>query len=238
MRYGRYTLVSTQPDAGQRDLMAQIIDVTIPSSMNPSVKDAMQYVMSRSGYSLCPAEAGHVNILYTRPLPAAQYKLGPMTLRNTLQVIQGWLFESSKCDGRVLVATYHRTGNSTAADLTAASQHLFADRPAFVIDNGNTAALKVDLKVAIGSDEPLQPSEPSCLKDKADDQPGDNSAPSWRGSGDGAASGVAFLEEIHLQRPDQAPGRPDLPGAARCRCPHHQPRNHAQGQPVGLDCHR
>ena len=46
----------------------------------------MQYVMSRSGYSLCPAEAGHVNILYTRPLPAAQYKLGPMTLRNTLQV--------------------------------------------------------------------------------------------------------------------------------------------------------
>ncbi|MBN5587161.1 pilus assembly protein PilL, partial [Pseudomonas aeruginosa] len=75
VRYGRYTLVSTQPDAGQRDLMAQIIDVTIPSSMNPSVKDAMQYVMSRSGYSLCPAEAGHVNILYTRPLPAAQYKL-------------------------------------------------------------------------------------------------------------------------------------------------------------------
>ncbi|MDF5920176.1 hypothetical protein P4133_13565 [Pseudomonas aeruginosa] len=67
--------------------MAQIIDVTIPSSMNPSVKDAMQYVMSRSGYSLCPADAGHVNILYTRPLPAAQYKLGPMTLRNTLQVL-------------------------------------------------------------------------------------------------------------------------------------------------------
>ena len=63
------------------------------------------------------------------------------------------------CDGRVLVATYHRTGNSTAADLTAASQHLFADRPAFVIDNGNTAALKVDLKVAIGSDEPLLPAD-------------------------------------------------------------------------------
>ncbi|HEJ4826202.1 TPA: TcpQ domain-containing protein [Pseudomonas aeruginosa] len=89
VRYGRYTLVSTQPDAGQRDLMAQIIDVTIPSSMNPSVKDAMQYVMSRSGYSLCPVDAGHVNILYTRPLPAAQYKLGPMTLRNTLQVLSG-----------------------------------------------------------------------------------------------------------------------------------------------------
>lgn len=53
VRYGRYTLVSTQPDAGQRDLMAQIIDVTIPSSMNPSVKDAMQYVMSRSVFLRC-----------------------------------------------------------------------------------------------------------------------------------------------------------------------------------------
>nr|WP_240160530.1 PilL N-terminal domain-containing protein [Pseudomonas bharatica] len=89
VRYGRYTLVSTQPDASQRDLMAQIIDVTIPSSMNPSVRDAMLYVVDRSGYVLCPPSSQHVDILYTRPLPAAQYKLGPMTLRNTLQVLAG-----------------------------------------------------------------------------------------------------------------------------------------------------
>ena len=89
VRYGRYTLVSTQPDASQRDLMAQIIDVTIPSSMNPSVRDAMLYVVDRSGYALCPPSSQHVDILYTRPLPAAQYKLGPMTLRNTLQVLAG-----------------------------------------------------------------------------------------------------------------------------------------------------
>ncbi|MCI1021414.1 TcpQ domain-containing protein [Pseudomonas putida] len=89
VRYGRYTLVSTQPDASQRDLMAQIIDVTIPSSMKPSVRDAMLYVVDRSGYVLCPPNSQHVNILYTRPLPAAQYKLGPMTLRNTLQVLAG-----------------------------------------------------------------------------------------------------------------------------------------------------
>ncbi len=89
VRYGRYTLVSTLPDSGQRDLMAQIIDVNIPATMKPNVRDAMQYVMDRSGYSLCSADTGHVNILYTRPLPAAQYKLGPMTLRNTLQVLAG-----------------------------------------------------------------------------------------------------------------------------------------------------
>ena len=89
VRYGRYTLVSTLPASGQRDLMAQIIDISIPANMNPNVRDAMQYTMNRSGYSLCSPDTGHVNILYTRPLPAAQYKLGPMTLRNTLQVLAG-----------------------------------------------------------------------------------------------------------------------------------------------------
>ena len=89
VRYGRYTLVSTLPESGQRDLMAQIIDVNIPASMKPNVSDAMQYVMDRLGYSLCPVDSGYVNILYTRSLPAAQYKLGPMSLRNTLQVLAG-----------------------------------------------------------------------------------------------------------------------------------------------------
>lgn len=89
VRYGRYTLVSTLPDSGQRDLMAQIIDISIPANMHPNVRDTMQYVVDRSGYTLCSAYTGHVNILYTRPLPAAQYKLGPMTLRNTLQVLAG-----------------------------------------------------------------------------------------------------------------------------------------------------
>ncbi|MBK3447606.1 PFGI-1 class ICE element type IV pilus protein PilL2 [Pseudomonas haemolytica] len=89
VRYGRYTLVSTLPDSGQRDLMAQIIDISIPANMQPNVRDAMQYVVDRSGYTLCSPDTGHVNILYTRPLPAAQYKLGPMTLRNTLQVLAG-----------------------------------------------------------------------------------------------------------------------------------------------------
>jgi len=89
VRYGRYTLVNTAPESEQRDLMAQIIDVNIPANMKPSVRDAMQYVVNRSGYSLCGPEQGHVNILFTRPLPAAQYKLGPMSLRNTLQVLAG-----------------------------------------------------------------------------------------------------------------------------------------------------
>ena len=88
LRYGRYTLVSTEPTTEQRDLLAQIIDVSIPSNLNPSVQEAMHYVLQRSGYSLCPA-AEPVKILFTRPLPAAHYRLGPISLRNALQVLAG-----------------------------------------------------------------------------------------------------------------------------------------------------
>ncbi|UII69670.1 PilL N-terminal domain-containing protein [Pseudomonas sp. HN11] len=88
LRYGRYTLVSTEPTTEQRDLLAQIIDVSIPSNLKPSVQEAMHYVLQRSGYSLC-STAEPVKILFTRPLPAAHYRLGPISLSNALQVLAG-----------------------------------------------------------------------------------------------------------------------------------------------------
>ncbi|WP_412461756.1 TcpQ domain-containing protein [Pseudomonas sp. SC11] len=127
VRYGRYTMVSTQPDASQRDLMAQIIDVTIPSSMNPSVRDAMLYVVDRSGYALCPPSAQHVNILYTRPLPAAQYKLGPMTLRNTLQVLAGPAWQVKVDEVNRQVCFVLRQGYQLPSQPAPTSQ-LYADK--------------------------------------------------------------------------------------------------------------
>ncbi|WP_034097680.1 PFGI-1 class ICE element type IV pilus protein PilL2 [Pseudomonas rhodesiae] len=88
LRYGRYTLVSTEPSTEQRDLLAQIIEVNIPSSLNPSLQDALQYVLLRSGYALCP-ETASVEVLFSRPLPAAHYRLGPIPLRRALQVLAG-----------------------------------------------------------------------------------------------------------------------------------------------------
>jgi len=70
LRYGRYTLVSTTPTTEQQDLLAQIIEVNIPSNLSS------------------PATAS-VQVLFTRPLPAAHYRLGPITLRNALQVLAG-----------------------------------------------------------------------------------------------------------------------------------------------------
>lgn len=87
-RYGRYALVSTTPTTEQQDLLAQIIEVTIPSNLSPSVQDALLHVLQRSGYSLCPSNPSF-QVLFTRPLPAAHYRLGPITLRNALQVLAG-----------------------------------------------------------------------------------------------------------------------------------------------------
>ncbi|OPG72036.1 pili assembly chaperone [Pseudomonas ogarae] len=117
LRYGRYTLVSTEPTTEQRDLLAQIIEVNIPSSLSPSVQDALQYVLQRSGYSLCP-DTSTVKVLFTRPLPAAHYRLGPIPLRSALQVLAGpaWqlttdevgrsvCFEQQKADVGIVRAT-------------------------------------------------------------------------------------------------------------------------------------
>ncbi|BEH97516.1 PFGI-1 class ICE element type IV pilus protein PilL2 [Edwardsiella ictaluri] len=94
VRYDRYLLVSTDPMAAQRDPLSQIIDIRIPSSLHPTVADALRYALKQSGYSLCAT--GPTNgVLYRQPLPAVQYQLGPMRLRTALQVIAGpaWQLE-------------------------------------------------------------------------------------------------------------------------------------------------
>ena len=103
VRYGRYTLVSSAPTVDQRDLMAQIVDLSIPANMTPNVREAMVYVLDRSGYSLCSTDTGQVSVLYSRPLAAALYKIGPMTLSNALQVLAGpaWQVEVDQVDREV-----------------------------------------------------------------------------------------------------------------------------------------
>lgn len=88
LRQGRYTRVSTRPSTEQRDLLMQIVEMSIPSALNPSVQDALHHVLQRTGYSLCPLDAP-VQPLFSRPLPAAHYRLGPIPLQGALQLLAG-----------------------------------------------------------------------------------------------------------------------------------------------------
>ena len=94
VRYDRYLLVSTDPQAAQRDPLSQIIDIRIPSSLHPTVADALRYALRQSGYSLCATGSAN-GVLYRQALPAVQYQLGPMRLRTALQVLAGpaWQLE-------------------------------------------------------------------------------------------------------------------------------------------------
>jgi len=91
-REGRYTLASTLPRTEQLDLLSQVIDIRLPETVNPTVHEAMRYVLRHSGYRLCPATGtgnGGVQVLYAHPLPAAHYRLGPITVRNALLTLAG-----------------------------------------------------------------------------------------------------------------------------------------------------
>lgn len=87
VRQGRYTLVEQGPELAQRNLMRQVVDVSIPTGADRTVGDALRYVLIRSGFSLC--ETPEAARLYALPLPAAHLQLGPLPLRDALQTLAG-----------------------------------------------------------------------------------------------------------------------------------------------------
>lgn len=88
VRQSRYTLVEVTPSADQRDLLAQIVEISIPSTANPTVGDAIRHVLLRSGFRLCP-QADDLATLLALPLPAAHLQLGPLFLRDALRTLVG-----------------------------------------------------------------------------------------------------------------------------------------------------
>lgn len=86
-RYGRYTLVELTPTAAQQDLLLQVVDVSIPDTLNANVADALRHVLQRSGYQLCNGR--ETDALGSLPLPAAHYHLGPLQLRDALLTLAG-----------------------------------------------------------------------------------------------------------------------------------------------------
>ena len=93
VRGGRYALVTANASLQQRDLLEQVVKISIPDSMNPTVEDGLRYLLQHTGYGLCTPQNKPQQILYSRPLPTAHFRMGPMPLREALQVIAGSAFD-------------------------------------------------------------------------------------------------------------------------------------------------
>lgn len=94
VRQGRYTLVEVQATEAQQDPMRQIVDIELPSTEDATVGDALHVILRRSGYRLC-ADHEATQDLAALALPAVHNPLGPLTLRESLDVLagRGWQLE-------------------------------------------------------------------------------------------------------------------------------------------------
>ena len=114
-RYGRYTLVEMVPE--QRDLLRQVIEISIPPILNASVGDALRHVLLRTGYRLC--DTTEAAALYTLPLPAAHLRLGPLSLRDALLALAGPAWELSVDDASRAVCFTRVTAAHSAGRVAA-----------------------------------------------------------------------------------------------------------------------
>lgn len=114
VRQGRYTLVELAPAAAQRDLLLQLVDVSLPVDAHASVGDGLRHVLKRSGYRLCD-DTPASRELYPLPLPLAHQRLGPMTLRDALLTLAG-LAWAMHADDRVRQICFERATAASVAD--------------------------------------------------------------------------------------------------------------------------
>ncbi|WP_416427702.1 PilL N-terminal domain-containing protein (plasmid) [Pseudomonas sp. App30] len=94
VRQSRYTLVSARPTLEQRQPLLQMVEVSIPPALHSDVGEALRHVLQRSGFSLCPDVAPQA-LLFSRPLPAVHYQIGPMALIDALTILGGPAWELS-----------------------------------------------------------------------------------------------------------------------------------------------
>lgn len=93
MQGHHFSLVMGRAEHRQADLLEQVVNVSVPAQLNQSVEDGLRYTLQHTGYTLCPPQREPQKLLYSRPLPAAHYRLGPMPLREALQILAGSAFE-------------------------------------------------------------------------------------------------------------------------------------------------
>jgi len=93
LQVGRYSLMTATPTEAQAELLAATMTVRFPERIQ-TVGEAVPYLLQRSGYRLATAESigPDTAALFALPLPAVHRNLGPMTLRDALEILAGPAF--------------------------------------------------------------------------------------------------------------------------------------------------
>ena len=87
----RYTLAKLEPTNSQEDILSSPVEIIFSESIK-TIGEAYQDLLEGSGYSLRPDDR-ITSILLSQSLPESHRHLGPMTLRQTIDVLAGsaWL---------------------------------------------------------------------------------------------------------------------------------------------------
>ena len=90
---GRYQTVMLQPTEQQRDLLSNIVERELPEQII-TVGEAITLLLDGSGYRLLSAKLAdpYRVMLFAMPLPEVQRSLGPVSLRQALQLLSGPAF--------------------------------------------------------------------------------------------------------------------------------------------------
>jgi len=90
VRVGRYQTQALKPTAEQQDLMIQIIEIDLGPEIT-TIGQAIERVLEGSGYRLLSEKnaSPYRVMLFGMPLPEPHRHLGPMRLREALELLSG-----------------------------------------------------------------------------------------------------------------------------------------------------
>ncbi len=90
VQVGRYQTVLLQADHTQVDLLSVVVTRKLPEDVS-TVGEAVAALLDDSGYRLLSADLAEPYrvVLFALPLPEVQRQLGPLTLRQALELLTG-----------------------------------------------------------------------------------------------------------------------------------------------------
>ena len=93
VQVGRYQSVMLQPTDEQIDLLSSIVEIELPEQVS-TVGQAITHLLDGSGYRLLSPKLAesYRSHLFAMPLPQAQRQLGPLSLRQALELLGGPAF--------------------------------------------------------------------------------------------------------------------------------------------------